>query len=150
MPRRLSAYGPGSKRGLASLALLAGAVLLGTAAATGAEEGASANVTGLVGAWQAKSGGGPELVTTRLTLQADGRFVRQDYGPSTTPLAVWGRYRLLDDGRIELSVDGWSPQQSCTKQGCTLVRPPSREQAQVRLIGPSLLLLRQTLFSRVQ
>jgi hypothetical protein len=132
------------------VAILASAVLLGAAGVLRADEEPSTTLSGLVGAWQARSGAGQELVTTRLTLQDDGRFVRQDYGPSTAPLAVRGRYRALDAGRIEFNVDGWSPQQSCTKQGCTLVRLPAREQAEFRLIGRSMLLLRQTLFSRVQ
>jgi hypothetical protein len=103
----------------------------------------------LLGTWQAKSGPAGTQVTTRLALRPDGSFMEQSFGPATQPTSMWGRYLVLESGRLQLEVSGWYPQQSCTRQGCTLVSLQRRQVVSFQLIGSDMLQLGQDLFARM-
>ncbi|MBX6320655.1 MAG: hypothetical protein IRY94_02395 [Rhodospirillaceae bacterium] len=103
-----------------------------------------------IGTWQAQAGGGQGLVITRLTFQADGTFIQQSYGPARAPFHLWGRYAPAGANRLQFAIAGWSPQQSCTRQGCTPIRLRSQEFAAYRFLGPWVLQLGANTFHRTR
>jgi hypothetical protein len=102
-----------------------------------------------VGVWQAQSGSGAAQALTRLTLRADGSFLQTSYGAAMAPFSLWGR-ATVSGSRMQFTVAGWEPLQSCDAQRCQPIEVRSQSFAPFQFLAPAVLQLGGSLFYRVQ
>ncbi|WP_198373214.1 hypothetical protein [Roseomonas rosulenta] len=95
----------------------------------------------LAGTWRAAQGG----QSVEITLEADGRFARQDRGPDGTAMTVSGHWTLANAGPwLRLTIEDWAPRRACGLLGCTPIRMLPGETYRYVLQPDGTLLLEDT------